>query len=685
MARQASGDAQSWTHNLHRSWLRAVKALPLVGWVSYPPLLLSLCGVLMVVSGFGTGLGIPSLVWHDSLWTQFAAGLGVAALCVHLGMIGYLLDSEELIETGEVGANETHEATLSELARYVAWPSGALAGAAVFGLLRPNEARWHGTFVLVGPLLVAALVLMALLRGSRHKAAAVLPRRVRERAKTFVRRRHEKSPWARKRHVDHGAHAINGVAMLAYGVLFVAACVVEQFFPAAVPAVVAVSLALVLATGIWGLFAFWMQRYRLIGVGAVVLLGFVLGVTKDVAPRDVVRVQLECGVVTPSSLINDEAALVKWKDRLGEAKPPLVVVVTSGGASRAAAWTITVLDNLEHRNPGFIRHVRLITGASGGMVGAAHYISALAETGLTLPVTAIRDGAAADSLTAITRALILPGLERGSALERAWERNSEGRLARPFVDLLAGERDGWRPSLVFTPVMVEDGRRLIISNLDLGSLATSAGPLLRCAGGNLCGQSRSAVQLYACPGQGLDKLRLSTVARMNATFPWVTSAALLPSSPPRRVVDAGYYDNYGVDVAAAWISKNARWLKDNTSGVALIQIRDGELETRQWDVSSPGGPGYLHEWVSALTTPIEGFLNTQESSMSFRNDSEISMLASHPLLSHPEHFFVTTRLEFKGDAPLNWYLSAAAKDRLAQGPSDADVQPLCTWWAARTK
>ena len=43
--------------------------------------------------------------------------------------------------------------------------------------------------------------------------------------------------------------------------------------------------------------------------------------------------------------------------------------------------------------------------------------------------------------------------------------------------------------------------------------------------------------------------------------------------PPRRVVDAGYYDNYGVDLATSWIYVHQKWICENTSGVALIQIR----------------------------------------------------------------------------------------------------------------
>ncbi len=39
-------------------------------------------------------------------------------------------------------------------------------------------------------------------------------------------------------------------------------------------------------------------------------------------------------------------------------------------------------------------------------------------------------------------------------------------------------------------------------------------------------------------------------------------------------MDAGYYDNYGVDVAAAWILMNREWLAEHCSGVLLVQIRD---------------------------------------------------------------------------------------------------------------
>jgi len=45
---------------------------------------------------------------------------------------------------------------------------------------------------------------------------------------------------------------------------------------------------------------------------------------------------------------------------------------------------------------------------------------------------------------------------------------------------------------------------------------------------------------------------------MNASFPLVSPGVSLPTTPPRRVVDAGYYDNHGVNLAAMWLYRTKR-------------------------------------------------------------------------------------------------------------------------------
>ena len=66
------------------------------------------------------------------------------------------------------------------------------------------------------------------------------------------------------------------------------------------------------------------------------------------------------------------------RDRLRQpaaTKPILVAVATSGNALRAGVWTAAVLDALSKELPEFPRHVRFVTGASGGMVGAALFVA----------------------------------------------------------------------------------------------------------------------------------------------------------------------------------------------------------------------------------------------------------------------------------------------------------------------
>ncbi|MEL6715368.1 MAG: patatin-like phospholipase family protein, partial [Planctomycetota bacterium] len=247
-----------------------------------------------------------------------------------------------------------------------------------------------------------------------------------------------------------------------------------------------------------------------------------------------------------------------WSERwTGDERGSIVVVCASGGGIAAAGWTVAVLEALEAQVDGFEDHVALITGASGGILGAAAWVATLEGRGQpTPPDLDLYEGITADALTGVARtlvhrdlwlALFAPGHvenDRGCVLEKAWKDAGIG-LDATMGDLREFESAGG-PSLVFSPMLVEDGRRLLISNLDLSALTRSgsvgAGPA-----------SVSALEFdHLFPGE-LAKLPLRTAARMSATFPVVSPAASLPTSPRRRVVDAGYYDNFGVDLAIRWL------------------------------------------------------------------------------------------------------------------------------------
>ena len=66
--------------------------------------------------------------------------------------------------------------------------------------------------------------------------------------------------------------------------------------------------------------------------------------------------------------------LEKWKSKQTNEKPKLVILNTSGGGSRSALWTFIVLDHCNKQTKGKLtENLQMITGASGGMLGASYY------------------------------------------------------------------------------------------------------------------------------------------------------------------------------------------------------------------------------------------------------------------------------------------------------------------------
>jgi hypothetical protein len=334
-------------------------------------------------------------------------------------------------------------------------------------------------------------------------------------------------------------------------------------------------------------------------------------------------------------------------------KKPLVIVAVSGGGIRSAVWVFAVLKRLElslaQRGIDFPSHVRIITGASGGMLGAGYYAVSLpppadrARGIRSAAELSLREKALAeqqrrlsrDFLTPLVRRAALSDLpswlsprpsryDRGRALEDAWaaalrdpDDPDDVALAVDFETLSEDERSGARPSLVFTPMMVEDGRRLIISNLDLRSAISNDGYVFthkRRSTQVWDNHSLEAVELFRLWPAARGSFSVATAARMNASFPFFSPAISLPTRPRRRVVDAGYYDNYGVSLASSWLFSANNWgdyvEKHKFDSVLFIQIRDGVTEeTRQLRKVGPGTSMPLNRAFEELSSPFEGLLS----------------------------------------------------------------------------
>ena len=347
------------------------------------------------------------------------------------------------------------------------------------------------------------------------------------------------------------------------------------------------------------------------------------------------------------NLIDLNTTLNKWlthaQKTQGVKKPKMILMGTSGGAALAGYWTALVGDALaQSKIPGAFQAIRLITGASGGMVGASYLagmapeINRTAETGMPPSISDRMDHDSMqpiksqlkrtpikrDLLTQVFAQLInydlmgilLPWVppcqdhDRGKTLDRQFY--NIGMTENPhdptpsFGDFRAAEEEGLRPSLLFSPMMLESGAPLLISNLNVKSIIDEK-----------YGQVKDSVAMFDLYKGSENTFPVVTAARMSATFPYVSPGVGLPTTVSRRVVDAGYYENYGINLICQFLmNEEVRvWLQKNTSGVAVMQLRAFPQQQGK-------EAGMLKKVFRFATGPIEGMLAARGSSMLLRNN-----------------------------------------------------------------
>lgn len=296
------------------------------------------------------------------------------------------------------------------------------------------------------------------------------------------------------------------------------------------------------------------------------------------------------------NLRKDKANMIsildRWKARQSEAKPLLFLVNTSGGGSRSATFTMSILQRLDSLSNGqLMRKTALITGASGGMLGAA-YFRELArlrdggDTAIHLQSKRYISDISRDLLNTLFSSFVARDLaspaqkftvdgheyvkDRGFAFEQKLNANTHGVLNRQLKDIAADESAARMPILLFNPVITRDSRALVISTQRVSFLMRPRFDSTR-----IPAMDPDAVDFGALfEKQEPMNLRLLTALRMNATFPYVLPNVWLPTRPVIDVMDAGFRDNFGEMNAIRFLNAFREWIQENTSGVVLLQIRD---------------------------------------------------------------------------------------------------------------
>lgn len=310
-------------------------------------------------------------------------------------------------------------------------------------------------------------------------------------------------------------------------------------------------------------------------------------------------------------------------------KPKAILLNVSGGGLRAGYFTVRALQKLDSLTDGrFMESTRLITGASGGMVGAAYYreLSLLQELGQVDSIYQ-REYALRMSKDLLNRVAmkIVTGMflpsgrktvgddsyldDRGWSFDQQLKENLGVFGNKQLADYTSLEELAVVPMMIFTPVIVNDGRKLYIS-------ATNVSYLTRHM--NYRGELDDAVTgvefRRAFKKQDADSLQFVTALRMNATFPIINPYMRLPSSPPLQIIDAGVADNYGLETTNNFLFHFSDWFLDNTDGVLVLQIRDSK------SITTPEKNYNEKNSLKQLLDPIGGSYQAFSSSTDIENE-----------------------------------------------------------------
>ncbi len=698
----------SWSERPYR-W-----QLPLWQWFfSYPVLILEAVAIVLIAwSVLARPFGIPDLFWHEGLWMQLWAGVGVGLLLLDLGFAGFLLDSDPAMQQGwrvsffglppwSWKGNAIPLATNdADLLRYLLRTSGVLWVLVALGAFSAPED------IAVWPLPVAALLVLVTLPFTAIRVREWLfgtpsdPEVALRGAPQALQNQVGAIPSRAQRDLHKSAFYYFFVRLGLFFILWAIYYVLDWDASAALA--ICLILGTVAATYGFVRFHFAGQSFGLVFLSVVALVAISsLGGHQlpDLDYDERVLLEHEYGQTQKPDLLDSRAVLDKWLSRGG--KRPLFVVAADGGGIRAGVWTMTVLRQLEDDIPKFPDHVRLITGASGGMLGAGFYVASLREEPeghhyleKELNRDCLVQWTGRDGLGLLVRQLVFgdlfsppalfPKSHRGHALELAWQANTrpwsgrarpphtyDGVLSTAFVDLKSGEDEGWRPSLVVSPMIIEDGRRLLISNLSLEKLTRIPLPTPTPI------SVLQAVEFFRMFPDA-SKLRLSSAIHMNAAFPYVSPPVELPTVPARHVLDAGFYDEHGVDLATTWLWLHREWIEANVSGVALLQIPDSR-SLRAKEAPSLAQPKWWQRGAAELIGPAQALHSGWSSGQAFRNDQLLRVVGAFFNRADRPDFFRT--FVFEPDAgPLHQSRGAKLLSALVgRGEDDADQDVALSW------
>lgn len=462
-----------------------------------------------------------------------------------------------------------------------------------------------------------------------------------------------------------------------------------------IPAAASVVLFLTIIVMFSGAFAYWFRSWAPTVVILLLIL-INLGVKQEVlksqyqafglnydngyAPYNLETLKkFTADSILANDHLNTLEILTNWRLKFGRKKPKMILVCASGGGQRSALWTFRTIQYTDSLTRGrLMNNTTMITGASGGLIGAAYYrelfLQHIKNDQIALSDSKYVENIGTDNLNPIIFSFLVNDLfvkfqtfdymghsymkDRGYSFEEQLNENTGFILDKPLSAYQQPEKNAIIPMMLIAPTIINDGRKLFISPQPVGYM--NSGEIRANKSFDKLIEGVDFRQLFA--NQGADSLRFLSALRMCATFPYVTPNISLPSEPPLEIMDAGLTDNFGISDALRFLYAFRTWIAENTTGVVILSIRDSKKEMA---IESRKNLSL----VDKIFTPVQSVYENYAKLQSVNNDNKIEFAKSWfnnsldvvTLQYIPTYDPKTQNSEDVQRASLNWRLTSKEK------------------------
>ncbi len=360
-------------------------------------------------------------------------------------------------------------------------------------------------------------------------------------------------------------------------------------------------------------------------------------------------------------------ALNQWK--LADSKKTLFIINTSGGGLRSALWTYYGLAKLDSIvGYKLFDHTRFISGASGGMIGAAFYrelhLREHSIDSFDLAIDKYANMLSNDLLNSLSFSWVVNDIfrirkfevngetffkDRAYFFENQLNKNTQNMLNKPISYYRDFTKNGKLPFLLLSPTIINDGRRLMVSSISLSFMHKS----LLAGNSNVNNLDFVDFQTFF-KNQNADSLRFTTALRMNSTFPFVLPNIYLPTAPKIQVMDAGLRDNYGFLSTSQYLHSMQSWLDTAVDKIVVLRFFD---RPKSVEIRMDPYESLMH----SITAPVDHVYKNMFNTQRLREDDLINDLPE-ALKQKLEIVDFPLEVSSERSIPLSWQLTQLDKN-----------------------